>query len=133
MLRLILLLLLFLPAKSSIQIKDAWMRPAARGMNSAVYFEIINDGPSADTLYAVKSDLAKLTEMHETYQKGNMTGMRKVNNVVVKPKSSFKFQPGSHHIMLITMKKEMKQGDKATILLRFKRSGDIKINVEVKM
>jgi copper(I)-binding protein len=109
------------------------MRPAAKGMNSAVYFEIINDGAISDTLYAVKSDLAKLTEMHETYQKGNMTGMRRVNNVVIKPKSSFKFQPGSHHIMLITMHKEMKQGDKATILLRFKRSGDIKINVDVKM
>ncbi len=36
-----------------VEIKDAWLRTGAEGLNSALYFNIENNGDKPDTLYKV--------------------------------------------------------------------------------
>ncbi len=124
------LMLLFQP--NTIEVKDAWIRPGAKGMNTAVYFEIVNKGNKADTLFNVKSSLSKIIELHETYKVGDAMGMRKTPIVVIPAKSSFYFKPGGNHVMLIDLKNKLSVGKSGDINLYFKKAGKIKITAGVK-
>ena len=128
----LILLLLFFPPEDKIKIKDAWMRPSSEKMASALYFTIENTGETADTLVKVDSDIAERVEMHETYAEGEMMGMRKVDMIVIDRNSSFELIPGAHHIMLMKLKKDIKDGDEDEFILHFKQARKIKINATAK-
>lgn len=129
---LLVLLFMFQTGQSNIEIKNAWIRPGAEGMNTALYFDIQNKGKTVDTLYDAKSSLAQLVEVHETFSKGEMMGMRKTKGVVVKGNSNFQFKPGSYHVMLIKLNKKLEIGTKEQVSLFFKKAGEIKVEALVK-
>lgn len=132
MITLITILTLFFPVDNNIKITDPWMRPNAKGMASALYFTIENTGVTTDTLYKVESDLAERTEIHETYSSGDVIGMREVGMIIVEAGSSFELKPGAHHIMLMKLKNDVKEGDSGEFILYFKNAGGIKITAVVK-
>ncbi|HEX2963418.1 MAG TPA: copper chaperone PCu(A)C [Ignavibacteriales bacterium] len=118
--------------QNGIEIKDAWIRPGAKDMNTALYFEIINHSGKPDTLYEARSNLAQKVEVHETYKQGDMMGMRPAKMVIVGANSSFKFQPGGHHVMFINLRKSLKKGTTGEVTLYFRHAGQIKITPEVR-
>lgn len=132
MILILIFLIILFPPEDKIKIKDAWMRPSSEKMATALYFTIENNGDKADTLYKVDCDFAERVELHETYSEGEMTGMRKVEFIVVNAKSSFELKPGSHHIMLMKLKKDINVGDKGMFVLHFKQAGEIKITATAK-
>jgi len=130
----ILLAILFIlfPPEDKLKIKDVWMRPSSEKMTTALYFIIENKSETSDTLFQVDSDLAERVEIHETYSEGEMMGMRKVDYIVIEEKSSFELKPGAHHIMLMKLKKDIKDGDEGEFVLHFKQTGEIKITATAK-
>jgi copper(I)-binding protein len=120
-------LFILFPPEDKIKIKDAWLRPSSEKMATALYFNIENTGETADTLYKADCNFAERVELHEIYSEGDMMGMRKVEFIVVNAKSSFELKPGSHHIMVMKLKKDIKDGDKEKFVLHFKQAGEIKI------
>jgi copper(I)-binding protein len=114
-----------------IDIKDAWVRTGAEGLNSALYFKIENNSDRPDTLYKVTSDIAQHIMMHETYKKNDMMGMREIKNIAVKPGSSVEFKPGGYHVMLMELNKDLKEGNEINFTLLFKLSGKINIKAKV--
>jgi copper(I)-binding protein len=118
--------LLFLSAGNKIEVKNAWLRPADAGMNSALYLKIINNSNKADTLYKVVFKDASMAMMHETYKKGDLTGMKMVKEIAINPNSTFQFKPGYYHIMLIKLKKDLKPKEKENFELYFKSGEKIK-------
>ncbi len=129
---LIFILSLLSIQEEQLQIENAWVRPTSKGMNSALYFDVRNNSDDPEALYKVESDIAKLVEIHETYQNGDKTGMRKVESVVVKGKSTFRFKPGRYHVMLIRLKQDLKEGSEYEFKLFFKNRGEYKIIAPVK-
>lgn len=121
------ILFVLFPSDDNIKINEAWMRPSSEKMATALYFVIENKSETADTLFQVDSDLAERVEIHETYSEGEIMGMRKVDFIVIGGKSSFELKPGAHHIMLMKLKKDIKDGDKGEFVLHFKQAGEIKI------
>jgi copper(I)-binding protein len=132
MITLFAFLTLLFPIDDNIKIIDPWMRPNAKGMASALYFTIENEGETADTLFKVESDLAERIEIHETYSSGDVMGMREVGMIVVEARSSFELKPGAHHIMLMKLKQDLKSDEKGDFTLHFKEAGEIKITAVVK-
>ena len=130
----ILLAILFVlfPPEDKIKIKNAWMRPSSEKMATALYFVIENKSETADTLFQVDSDLAERVEIHETYSEGEMMGMRKVDMIVIDGKGSFELKPGAHHIMLMKLKEDIKDGDEAEFILYFKQAGEMKITAKAR-
>jgi periplasmic copper chaperone A len=126
------ILFVLFPPEDKIKIKDPWMRPSSEKMATALYFVIENKTETADTLFQVDSDLAEKVEIHETYSDGEMMGMRKVNFIIIKGSSSFELKPGAHHIMLMKLKKDIKDGDEGEFVLHFKQAGEIKITATAK-
>lgn len=113
-----------------IEIKNQWMSPAARNRNSAVYFTITNNTEFSDTLYETVSELAQITELHETYEiSEDMLGMKTIKLVVIPPNSTFDFSPGGFHIMLVGLINNLPINASGEITLKFKKAGEITISV----
>ncbi len=121
----------FISTGNKVEIKDAWLRTGAKGLNSALYFKIENNSAKPDTLYKVTSNIARHIQMHETYKKNDMMGMREIKNLEVKGNSSIEFKPGSYHIMLMDLIKDLKAGDEINFTLYFKTSGKVNIKAKV--
>ena len=128
---LLLLYVLCFQSGDEITIHNAWMRPAPETFNSAFYCTIINSGNTADTLYKAASDISNDVEMHETYMKNDMMGMRPVKNLVIAPHDSLLFKPGGYHIMIINLKENASVNSSKEISLYFKRAGIIKVKASV--
>jgi copper(I)-binding protein len=130
---LILISLLNFTSKGNLQVKDGWIRPAGKGMNTAFYFKAINYSDKADTLLSVKSDVAKMVQMHETFNQNGMMGMRQVKVIPIQAKSMLEFKPGGYHVMVMNLKKDLKKGDSAEFTLHFKYGGNITVKAPVKI
>lgn len=127
------LLLIFSNPSDKIKIVDPWMRVGAQGQATGLFFKIENDSDKPDTLYKVEFETAGLVQIHETYDAGNdMMGMREVGNIIIPAKSTMELKPGSYHIMLMKLKKDIKKGDVGDFALYFKQAGKILIKAEAK-
>ena len=129
---LIALLIIFSNPTDKIKIVDPWMRVGAQGKATGVFLKIENNSDKADTLYKAVSGLSRKVEIHETYQKDDMMGMREVGQIIIPAKSTFELKPGSFHIMLIGLKEDIKKDDKGEITLFFKLAGEVKVKLQVK-
>ncbi|MGE5363838.1 MAG: copper chaperone PCu(A)C [Bacteroidota bacterium] len=119
-------------ASGDIIIRDQWMRPGAKDMNTAMYMNIVNNNTEADTLYRAECGAAYKTELHETFRSGDEMGMRHTPAIAIPGKSTYRFAPGGHHVMLIGLKAKISPGSKQEVTLYFRKAGKIKINVPVK-
>jgi copper(I)-binding protein len=126
------LFFLLFQSEDIIEIEDPWMRPSSKNMATALYFTIENNSEFADTLYRVDSDIAGKVEIHETYSQDDMMGMREVGMIIIESKESFELKPGAHHIMLMKLTKDIKDGDEAEFILYFKQAGEMKITATAK-
>ncbi len=116
-----------------ITIEDAWARPGSEGRMSAGYFTIINYENESDTLTGVSSDVAQLTEIHESYElEGGMMGMREVSELIIPAHSTVNFEPGGLHIMFIQLTEPLVAGKALELTLVFSNSGEITISAEIR-
>ena len=115
-----------------IKIENAWLRPANKGMNTALYFDINNLTSKDYELTEVSSEIAKIVQIHETYKQGENMGMRKIESISIKGKSIFHLSPGSFHVMVIRLKEDLRAGDKKEFILSFKNHAKMKIIAIVK-
>ena len=129
----LLTLLIFLfPPENKIKVENPWVRPSLQNMATALYFTVENNSSEADTLYDVNSEISDKIEIHETYSQGDMMGMRKIDFLVIDGKNSFQLKPGSYHIMVMKLKKDINDGDEVKFVLHFKQAGSISISATAK-
>ncbi len=119
--------------QQNLKIENAWIRPANKGMNSAMYFTIENNSAKADTLYKAASNSAELVQIHETFMKNGLMGMKEVEFIVVPSHSSVTFKPGGYHVMFIKLKKDFKINSREEAYLYFKSGAKIKVLPIVKI
>ncbi len=145
-------------AAGDIKISEPWARtsPMVAGAGAA-YMVIENPASSADFLVGGSSDVATAVEVHETVviesvapmestgmgmespaasggmaPGGTMMGMQKMDRLEIPAGGSVELKPGSYHIMLIGLTRELKAGEKIDITLKFEKAGDVKVTAEVR-
>ncbi|MDR7521599.1 MAG: copper chaperone PCu(A)C [Armatimonadota bacterium] len=131
---------------SSIRIEKAWARPgvaAPAGVHgkgtemgpgaSAIYMVIHNTGSQADRLLRADAGVAAAVELHETRMEGGMSRMHKVPAIVVPARGRAQLRPGGLHIMLLGLKRDLKEGERLAVTLHFERAGAVAISVPVRM
>lgn len=116
-------------AQPKIEVKDAWVRavPPTSKM-SAAYMVIENKGKEADKLISASNNVSEITELHKT-ENGKM---RKVEFIEVPANGKVELKPGGLHIMLINLKKPIKEGEEVELTLKFEKSGEVKVKAPVK-
>ncbi len=120
-------------SKNKLEIKNPWLSPSVAGSNSAMFFHVLNNTDTADTLYDVKCSFDEISMIHETYMNNDgTTGMRHVESVVIPPHSDIEFKPGGRHVMLMNLKSDLLENDTMEVTLQFKDAGSIKVKTPVK-
>ncbi|QWK19193.1 MAG: copper chaperone PCu(A)C [Hydrogenobacter thermophilus] len=116
-------------ATPKIEVKDAWVREVPQvSTMSAAYMVIENKGDQADKLVGASTNIAKVVELHETV--GGK--MRRIKALEIPPGKSVELKPGGYHLMLINLTEKPKEGQKVEITLKFEKSGDVKVQANVK-
>ncbi len=126
---------------AGMEITKVWSRstpPMAK--NGAVYFTIMNNGPT-DKLIGVSASIAKRTTLHMTKmssmgKKGmgmdsGVMRMQGLSHIVLPGNQPFIAKPGGHHIMLMGLKKPLKPGDSFDLKLIFEKAGIKTVSVAV--
>jgi copper(I)-binding protein len=132
-----------------VEAEDVWARPAMamkesvesseEGMGTgmqgtgAVFMLLKNEGGDADRLVGGQTDVAKVVEIHETVMEGDVMKMQMLaDGLEVPAKGEVLLKPGSYHVMLIGMERDLKVGDKFALDLQFEKSGTITVESEVR-
>ncbi len=124
--------MLFGGGKSQLRIEHASVGVAAKGMSSAAFFTVVNESDVADTLYGVKAEFAGMAQLHESFSKDGMVGMRPVRFVVIGAKSSVTFKHGGYHVMIMDVKENLRAGRKVKLELLFRRAGALIVEATAK-
>jgi copper(I)-binding protein len=99
----------------------------------AVFMLLKNEGSEPDRLVGGQTDVAEVVEIHETVMEGEVMKMQMLPDGLDAPaKSEVLLEPGSYHIMLIGIKRDLKVGDTFSLNLQFEKSGTITVQPEVR-
>lgn len=137
---------------SMIAVTGAWARASSTlTAPGAAYMTIENNGTAADALVGASSPAATTVEIHETVvlepatpsegmgmggplpsgsggSDGGMMGMQPVARLQVPAGGRVELAPGSYHVMLIGLARELRPGDTIEITLRFEKAGEIRVD-----
>ncbi len=101
-----------------VKITGAWIRTTAPGASTAaVYMKMESDVPLR--LIQAESDAAKSAEVHEMKMVDGVMQMRPIVPLEVAAGKVVTFKPGGYHIMLLDIKKPIKDGDLVPVMLTF--------------
>ena len=118
---------------SSLMVEGAFARASSgHGKNSAAYLSINNHSPKDDYLIEAKTNVAAMTSIHNHINDKGIMKMRAVKQIAIPANGSIKLQPGGFHIMLMGLKKPLREGDKFDLTLIFKKAGTVLCSVLVK-
>jgi copper(I)-binding protein len=128
----------------TLEITDAFARPTAMEGNantdpsttkskvSGVYLTITNTGDKSERLIKVESDIASLSELHETTITNDLAQMKPIEGGLEIPAgSTVKLATGGKHIMLTQLKSEIVLGHTISITLTFDSGAVITLDVPV--
>ncbi len=128
-----------------ITVSDAWVRatiPAEGGMESGemgrvtgAFMIISNGGSSPDTLISasVTDDIAQTVEIHETTVDTNdVMQMRPVDGVEIPAGGNAVLKPGSYHIMLLDVQRDLNPDDVVPITLTFESGITLTVDAVVR-
>ena len=128
-----LLALVSTSAFCQVEVDGAWSRATAPGAKvGAGYMVLRNKSSSADRLLGASSPAAARVETHIVEKQGEVMRMREVKGYDVPAKGSFELKPGGPHLMLVDIKRQLKEGEKLPVVLRFQNAGEVKAELEVR-
>ena len=115
-----------------LKVKDAFSRAVPPGAPmGAVYARLSNLSKDPLEIVSVRSDVALLSEIHESIEIDGMMRMRKVDPFLISGLSHVDLQPGGMHVMLMKLQKTLKTGDVFTLIFVDGSSNEYKIPVVV--
>lgn len=122
-------------AQSELSITAPWVRATVPAQKSTgAYMHLLS--ASGARLVRVSSPVAATVELHQMEMSGEMMKMRQVDGIELPAGKGVNLASGSYHIMLVGLKRQLKQGDAVDITLQVlgkdKKRENITIKVPVK-
>lgn len=118
-------------APPTIEVSQAWSRPAVAGGTGAGFLTLTNRGKAPDALTGAESPLARKVEVHRTTMADGVMTMAKVERVAIPAGGKVIFAPGGHHLMLFGLTKALNAGDRAPATLTFASGAKVKVELVV--
>lgn len=120
------------PALAQVAINNPWAHATPPGAKIAAgYMVIINRASKPDRLVSATSPAAARVEMHVAARAGGATKSRKVAGFDLLPEGTLELMPGGASLMLVDLKHPFKEGDMVPVTLKFKRAGEVRIELQV--
>ena len=118
----------------SLAIGHPWARATPKGAPVAGgYMTIANKGTMVDRLVGGSADFATRVEIHQMTMEQGVMKMRPLKDgIEIKPGATVECKPGSYHLMFISPKQPLVQGQSVKATLKFDRAGplDVEFSVE---
>jgi copper(I)-binding protein len=114
-------------------ISQAWSRATPGGAKiGGGYLTIENKGSAADRLIGGSADIAAKAELHEMAVNNGVMKMRPLDKgLAIEPGKTVKLAPGGYHLMLLDLKRPLKQGEQVPVTLEFEKAGKVKVSLDV--
>lgn len=117
-----------------IKVHDPYaLSSGAMAKAGAAFMQIMNEGTEDDRLINVKSDIAKMTELHthEIDDQGVARMMKVEEGFVIPAGGMHSLQRGGDHVMFMGLTQTLAQGDNIALTLVFENAGEMVIDVPV--
>lgn len=143
LLRILYLVLLFAGFEAhagDIAIEQPWARATpGRAPTGAAYLTLVNRGAEPDRLVGAATTAAAKAELHDHQpaasqpagHAGHVMEMRPVAEIPVNPGETVVLKPGALHVMLVSLKAPLKEGERFPLTLRFARAGEVTVDVTI--
>ena len=119
-----------LAVQAQVRVKEPWVRATvAQQKATGAFMQITSTEPVR--LVEVKSDAAKIVEIHEMRMDGDRMMMKAVSGLDLVPGKPLELKPGSYHVMLIDVVKPVNAGDKVPLTLVVEGRDGKRSSVEV--
>jgi hypothetical protein len=120
-------------APAAIEVSRAWSRATPSGAPVGVgYLVLANRGAEADRLIGGSTEIADRIEVHEMRMDNGVMKMRELpGGLEVKSGETVELKPGGNHLMLVGLKRGVKEGERFKAQLEFARSGKAEVEFVV--
>lgn len=123
------------PGQSAIQVKEPWVRGTVAQQKATGAFMQLN-APQDMRLVEARSPVAGVVELHEMAMENNVMKMRAVPGIDIPAGKGAELKPGGLHVMLLDLKKQLKEGDTVPLTLvlegKDKKRQSIEVNAPVR-
>lgn len=112
----------------------AYANPPGTTSAGAYLRALRNQGPTADRLVAASTAAAERIDLHEMQMDGNVMRMRELKGIELPARGAVTMGPGTHkgyHLMLVGLKKPLKEGERFKVTLQFEKAGRVDVEVAV--
>ena len=123
-------LLLSLPAAAQVTVSEPWVRGTVPGQMATGAFMKLQSAKEARLVEAA-SPVAGVVEIHEMALENNVMRMRAVPALPLPAGRAVELKPGGYHVMLMDLKRQMKEGEVVPVTLVVE-SGGRRETIEVK-
>lgn len=116
----------------TVEVSHPWARATPGGAKvGAAYLMIKAAQGGADKLIGGRADIAGRVELHSHVHEAGVMRMRRVDFVSIPAGGEVVFRPSGYHIMLMDLKKPLKEGDLLPLTLVFEKSGEVTVEATV--
>lgn len=114
-----------------LTISNPWARASTGGSRPGVaYLTIVNKG-GADSLTKASSPAAGRVELHRIVHDGGRARMGRIEKIPLPKGKSVELGPGGLHIMLMGLKRQLKEGETFPLSLHFAEAGRVDVTVRI--
>jgi periplasmic copper chaperone A len=122
-----------LPVFGQVQIEEPWIRATTPGAKVAAgYMTIRNKSAQPERLVGGSSPVAARVETHIHIKDGDVLRMREVKGYDIPANGVFELKPSGAHLMLVDVRRPLKEGEKVPLVLKFEKSGEVKVDFQVR-
>src|SRR5579863_5242220 len=115
-----------------VAVEHAWARATPRGAaTAAAYVTLVNHGADDDRLLSVTSPLAERIQFDSEMNDNGVMKMAQLTTVEIRPGATVVFKPGAMHMMLVGLKRQVKEGETVPLTLTFEKAGAIDVDARV--
>ena len=102
------------------------------GAMGAMYMTIRNPTGSPDRLIKAQSDVSQVVELHNVAMKDGVMSMYPVEAIDVPANGEALLKPGSFHVMLIGLTRDLVAGETMSVTLTFEQAGDVTVQAPIR-
>ena len=123
----------FALATSKVEVQNPWVRLMPKDAPATgAFMTLKNTGDKDIKVLKAESSWAKNVELHDHVMENGIAKMRPVPSIDVKKSSETVLKPGSLHVMLIGLTKELKEKDLVEIKLTLDNGDVLSVQAPVK-
>jgi copper(I)-binding protein len=123
----------FSPAWAApFEVTDGWFRALPGKLPAGGYFTATNGTGRELSIIGASSDACGMLMLHQSSNKGGMSGMDMLDRVIVAAGSTIRFAPGGYHLMCENPTPKMKIGSRVGVLLKLSDGSAVAAGFDVR-